>query len=64
MKKSVNITLDTELLKQIDKLRGLSKRSTFAEHLMKLGLTVYKDNEKRTATERRTICNKNTNKPA
>ncbi len=43
MKTSVNLTMDQELLKEIDKLRGREKRSTFMEHLVRLGLKSYKN---------------------
>lgn len=38
MRRSVNLTLDSDLLKEIDRLRGREKRSTFIEHLIRLGL--------------------------
>jgi len=38
MRVSVNICLDQNLLNQIDRLRGREKRSTFVEHLIRLGL--------------------------
>jgi metal-responsive CopG/Arc/MetJ family transcriptional regulator len=41
MRVSCNLTLPYELVQQIDKLRGREKRSTFAEHLLRLGLKVY-----------------------
>jgi len=41
MKRSVNLTMDSALLKEIDTLRGREKRSTFIEHLVKLGLKAY-----------------------
>ncbi len=41
MKRSVNLTMDSTLLKEIDALRGREKRSTFIEYLVKLGLKAY-----------------------
>jgi len=41
MRSSVNITMDSTLLKEIDSLRGREKRSTFIEHLVKLGLKTH-----------------------
>jgi len=41
MRASVNISLDQNLLNQIDTLRGREKRSTFVEHLIRLGLESY-----------------------
>jgi metal-responsive CopG/Arc/MetJ family transcriptional regulator len=38
MRTSVNLTLDSNLLKEIDRLRAREKRSTFVEHLIRLGL--------------------------
>ena len=34
----MDVTIDPEILKEIDALRGREKRSTFVEHLLKLGL--------------------------
>jgi len=42
MKANVNLTMESGLLKEIDTLRGREKRSTFIEHLVRLGLRVYK----------------------
>ena len=43
MKMSVNLTMDQGLLTEIDRLRGREKRSTFIEHLVRLGLKTYKE---------------------
>lgn len=43
MKANVNLTMESVLLKEIDRLRGREKRSTFMEHLVRLGLKVYKE---------------------
>jgi metal-responsive CopG/Arc/MetJ family transcriptional regulator len=41
MKRHIGLTIETELLKGIEELRGREKRSTFIEHLLKLGLREY-----------------------
>ncbi|MBX5328591.1 MAG: hypothetical protein QHH18_07565 [Candidatus Bathyarchaeota archaeon] len=41
MKHHVGLTLDSQLLKQIETLRGREKRSTFIEHLIRIGLKHY-----------------------
>ncbi len=43
MKTSVNLTMDHDLLMEIDTLRGREKRSTFIEHLVRLGLKTFKE---------------------
>lgn len=42
MKHHVGLTMDTKLFREIEELRGREKRSTFMEHLLKLGLKTYK----------------------
>jgi metal-responsive CopG/Arc/MetJ family transcriptional regulator len=42
MKHHVGLTIDSKVLKEIEELRGREKRSTFIEHLLKLGLRNYK----------------------
>jgi len=42
MKTHIGLTIDKELLNQIETLRGMTKRSTFIEHLLRLGLEAYK----------------------
>jgi len=46
MKANVNLTMESGLLKEIDTLRRREKRSTFIEHLVKLGLKVYKESDR------------------
>ena len=46
MRVSVNISLDKNLLNQIDRLRGREKRSTFVEHLIRLGLERFNNDSK------------------
>jgi len=41
MKRNICLTIESELLKGIEELRGREKRSTFIEHLLRLGLKVY-----------------------
>jgi len=43
MKTNVNLTMESGLLKEIDLLRGREKRSTFIEHLVRLGLKAYRE---------------------
>ena len=45
MKRSVNLTLDSDLLKEIDRLRDREKRSTYVEHLIRLGLETRRKGE-------------------
>jgi len=42
MKHHIGLTIDAKLLREIENLRGREKRSTFIEHLIKLGLKAYK----------------------
>jgi metal-responsive CopG/Arc/MetJ family transcriptional regulator len=42
MKVKIGFTIDPELLKEIDRLRGITKRSTFMEHIIRLGIKSYK----------------------
>jgi metal-responsive CopG/Arc/MetJ family transcriptional regulator len=54
MKTHIGLTIDTELLMQIENLRGMTKRSTFMEHLLKLGLEKYiQENDIKPAAKRR-----------
>ena len=43
MKQHVGFTIDSKLLSEIEGLRGREKRSTFIEHLIRLGLKVYRE---------------------
>jgi metal-responsive CopG/Arc/MetJ family transcriptional regulator len=45
MKHHIGLTIDAKLLKEIEELRGREKRSTFIEHLIRLGLKAYIKNE-------------------
>jgi metal-responsive CopG/Arc/MetJ family transcriptional regulator len=41
MKRHIGLTIDSTLLEELEELRGREKRSTFIEHLLKLGITEY-----------------------
>jgi len=43
LKQHVGFTIDSKLLSEIEALRGREKRSTFIEHLIRLGLKVYRE---------------------
>jgi len=45
MKHHIGITIDSKLLRELERLRGREKRSTFIEHLIKIGLRDYKKEE-------------------
>jgi metal-responsive CopG/Arc/MetJ family transcriptional regulator len=45
MKHHIGLTIDAELLKEIERIRGREKRSTFIEHLIRLGLKTYTNND-------------------
>jgi metal-responsive CopG/Arc/MetJ family transcriptional regulator len=53
MKWHIGITINTDLFKEIEELRGMAKRSTFMEHLLELGVKEYKKQQKtqKTTTE-------------
>jgi metal-responsive CopG/Arc/MetJ family transcriptional regulator len=54
MKTHIGLTIDTELLTKIENLRGMTKRSTFIEHLLKLGLEAYmRENDIKPAAKKR-----------
>ena len=40
MKVKIGFTIEPEL-HEVDRIRGMTKRSTFIEHLLRLGLKVY-----------------------
>ena len=42
MKVKIGFTIEPSLLQEIDQLRGITKRSTFMEHLIRLGIKSYK----------------------
>ena len=49
MKVKIGFTIEPELLKEVDRLRGITKRSTFLEYLIRLGLKAYKKKVKANA---------------
>jgi len=42
MKHHIGLTIEAKLFREIEELRGREKRSTFIEHLTRLGLKNYK----------------------
>jgi len=48
VKHHIGITIDSKLFREIERLREREKRSTFVEHLIKLGLKNYKKEENST----------------
>jgi hypothetical protein len=42
MKHHIGLTIDSKLFREIEELREREKRSTFIEHLIRLGLKTYK----------------------
>jgi len=46
VKHHIGLTIDCQLLKEIERIRGREKRSTFIEHVIRLGLKTYMENEK------------------
>jgi metal-responsive CopG/Arc/MetJ family transcriptional regulator len=47
MKARVGFTIDSEVMEEIDNLRGLAGRSAFINHLLKIGLKNYRAVEKK-----------------
>ena len=45
MKHHIGLTIDANLFREIEELRGREKRSTFIEHLIRVGLKAYKKEE-------------------
>lgn len=50
MKHHIGLTIEAELFREVERIRGREKRSTFIEYLIKLGLKTYKA-EKRLAVD-------------
>ncbi|MDH7564713.1 MAG: hypothetical protein QHH24_07570 [Candidatus Bathyarchaeota archaeon] len=42
MRHHVGLTMDAKLYREIENIRGREKRSTFIEHLIRMGLSNYK----------------------
>ena len=55
MKHHIGLTIDAKLLKEVEELRGREKRSTFIEHLIRLGLKTYIKNENTETFEKRKV---------
>lgn len=51
MKHHIGLTIDAALLKEIEELRGREKRSTFIEHLIRIGLKNYKIENRQNANK-------------
>lgn len=49
----VDVTIDPGIVQEIDALRGREKRSTFVEHLLKLGLEAYTTENPHAPSEQR-----------
>jgi len=45
MKHHIGLTIDSQLFREIERIRGREKRSTFIEHLIRLGLKTYVKDE-------------------
>jgi len=55
MKAKVAFTVDQDVLKEIDRLRGIAGRSAFINLVLKIGLRTYIANEKQ-AKRRESTC--------
>jgi len=49
MKHHIGLTIEAELFREIERIRGREKRSTFIEHLIKLGLKAHRAENKLSA---------------
>jgi metal-responsive CopG/Arc/MetJ family transcriptional regulator len=49
LKHHIGLTIDANLFREIEELRGREKRSTFIEHLIRVGLKSYKAESKQSA---------------
>ncbi len=47
MKAKVAFTIDQAVLEEIDNLRGLANRSTYINHILKIGLNKLKEDSKK-----------------
>jgi len=50
MKVKIAFTMDKDVLREVERLRGREKRSTFLEHLIRLGLRAHKKESKTNAS--------------
>ena len=55
MKAKVAFTVDQDVLKEIDRLRGIAGRSAFINHVLKIGIRTYIASEKQ-AKRRESTC--------
>ena len=55
MKAKVAFTVDQDVLREIDRLRGIAGRSAFINHILKIGLRAYITIEKQ-AKRRENTC--------
>ena len=46
MKSHIGLTIESTLLEELEELRGREKRSTFIEHLLRLGIKEYRGENK------------------
>jgi metal-responsive CopG/Arc/MetJ family transcriptional regulator len=42
LRQHLGVTIDPEIRRELEQLRGREKRSTFVEHIIRLGLEEYK----------------------
>ena len=45
MKHHIGLTIDAQLYREIERIRGREKRSTFVEYIIRLGLKTYSNDE-------------------
>ena len=64
MKAKVAFTVDQDVLKEIDRLRGIAGRSAFINHVLKIGLRAYIANEKQNRRRENTCPNPTMNEPS
>jgi len=59
MKHHIGLTIDAKLFREIEELRKREKRSTFMEHLIRLGLKTYKkENQQATVKTLNSLSNR------
>jgi len=57
MKSKIAVTVDKEVLGEMDRLRGMATRSAFVNHILKLGLKAFKETQ---PNRRESACPKET----
>ena len=55
MKHHIGLTIDANLFREIEELRGREKRSSFIEHLIRLGLETYRTEGQSVTIENRKV---------